>query len=121
MSVNHKIKRCPDIPPLANNERTSAFYKTYEQGIVMDEDNDFGYIPSSEQPEPEEGVVEEDEDEEGADDEEEKENEPAQERAMNPRQLRRELLAAVERGEVSNFTKHSMLRQVFNRCALPTS
>ncbi|KAG8909170.1 hypothetical protein FRC00_010592 [Tulasnella sp. 408] len=89
------------LEDLANNARTRAFYNTYEQGIAVDEENDFGYVPSSEQPEPEEDVVEEDEDEEGADDEEEKGDEPAQSRIVNTTQLLKELRAAVDRGEKS--------------------
>ncbi|KAG9043450.1 hypothetical protein FS837_009518 [Tulasnella sp. UAMH 9824] len=89
------------LEDLANNSRTRAFYNTYEQGIAVDEENDFGYVPSSEQPEPEEGVVEEDEDEEGADDEEEKGDEPTQSRIVNPTELLKELRAAVDRGETS--------------------
>ncbi|KIO19247.1 hypothetical protein M407DRAFT_31099 [Tulasnella calospora MUT 4182] len=87
------------LEDLANNERTSAFYKTYEEGIAVDEENDFGYIPSSEQPEPEEDAVEEDEDEEGADYEEEKGDEPTKSRIVNTTQLKKELLAAIERDE----------------------
>lgn len=98
------LKRLITLSLLANNQQAKPFYDLYQQGIAVDDENDFGYNPSSEGPDPEGGVVEEDEEEEEAEIEEEPKEERKEERSrggvLTARELRAELLKAVDSGEV---------------------
>ncbi|KAG8981348.1 hypothetical protein FRB90_007310, partial [Tulasnella sp. 427] len=104
LAMNRKRKVIGDqLDKLGDDARTLPFLQAYQQGITVDDDNEFGHDPSSEQPEPEEDAAEEDDEEEADDDEEEKEkdDQPTQRQVVTARQLNEEILAALDRGETS--------------------
>ncbi|KAG8903134.1 hypothetical protein FRB99_003677 [Tulasnella sp. 403] len=94
----HKRRRgykADTLEQLGKNERTLAFYETYQAGVASDEENEFGLIPSSDAVEPEGDT--QDEEHEGEDDEDVEETQP-EKRIITTSDLHRQLKEAIANG-----------------------